>query len=87
MSGSKLPTHLTFPRLTRSELSEYLKQKHGLRYSEGTLATYATRGTGPDYVRVGRQALYEPAAVDLWVKKIMSRPARKASDIKAASNV
>lgn len=86
MPTSKIPEHLSVPRLTRSELPEYLKQKHGLRYTEGTLAAYATRGTGPAYVKAGQRVFYEPAAADRWVAKIMSRPAHKASEIKGGGN-
>lgn len=46
-------------RLTRRELAEFLTA-NGDPISAATLATMATRGGGPKYVRFNGRALYAP---------------------------
>jgi hypothetical protein len=49
------------PYLTRREAAEYSKTP------EPTLATMATRGGGPPYIKRGSRVLYRVADLDVWL--------------------
>ncbi len=56
------------PRLSRVDASEYLKQRHGISRTSGTLAKLAVIGGGPKFRRsVGaRPVVYDVAELDAW---------------------
>lgn len=53
--------------LTRKEAATYLKEKR-LKISDATLATMASRGGGPMFVKFGQRALYTAEWLDQWVE-------------------
>ena len=59
--------------LTREEAAQRARDVHGVKLSSATLATLASRGGGPGYLRFGRRALYEPAAFDGWIESRLER--------------
>ena len=60
------------PRLTRKEAAEYLTLRHNVRRSHMTLATYASKGRGPHYYKVGRNVFYDHKDLHDWVDLGMS---------------
>ncbi len=72
------------PRLSRSEASVYLKARHGISRTPGTLAKLAVVGGGPSFRRIGaRTVLYDTADLDAWVASIMSPAVTSTSEIEA----
>ena len=53
--------------LTRKEASAYLRERR-LKVSDATLATMASRGGGPAFVKFGQRALYTAQWLDEWVE-------------------
>jgi len=60
-------------RLTRTEASAYLREKHGVSRAPSTLAKLACYGEGPDMVYVGKTPFYEPHALDAFVRSLIKR--------------
>jgi Recombinase len=57
------------PLLRRTEASEYLREKHGLYYSPGTLCNYANRPLlGPPFDYIGGIPFYRRTKLDRWAK-------------------
>lgn len=54
--------------LTRSEAAEYISKIHNFPLSYATLSTYAWKGSGPDYVKLGKKIMYKIIDLDEWVK-------------------
>ena len=67
--------------LRRSEASDYLLERHGVRRSVQTLAKLAVVGGGPVFRRASRAPLYCPDDLDEWVESILSRPVRSTAEL------
>lgn len=68
-------SNLQSARLTRAESSIYLREKHGIRRTAGTLAKLACLGGGPAFRKAGtKTVLYEPHELDRWAESILSKP-------------
>ena len=61
-----LPDHLLRPRLSRSEASEYLGRRHGIKMAVATLAKLACVGGSPPYQKDGRRPAYPVPELDAW---------------------
>ena len=68
--------------LTRPKASQFLKDR-GFPTACATLATKATRGGGPEYVRYGRRPLYRPEKLLEWAHARLSKPVRSSSETEA----
>jgi len=66
--------------LRRRDAATYLKDRWGLRCAEQTLANYATRGTGPEFRRYGRDVVYEVSKLDEYARSRLSAPVRSTSE-------
>lgn len=76
---SRLP-----PRIKRAEASAYLKQRHGLERTPGTLAKLACLGGGPAFRKVGaRCVLYDIEELDRWATETIGTPRRSTSEATA----
>jgi hypothetical protein len=60
--------------LRRSQASQYLWEKYGLRYALQTLAKYACQGMGPEFQYVEKVPYYTTTNLDRWVLDRLSRP-------------
>jgi hypothetical protein len=72
------------PRLRRSEVPAYLKEKHGIPIAVATLNKLASTGGGPLMTYAGRIPLYDVENLDAWAKERLSQPVRSTSDRRAA---
>ncbi len=70
--------------LRRKEAAVYLREKYGVG-SAGSLAKYASLGTGPMMVYVAGFPTYTVDALDAWARSKMSAPIRKASEKERAA--
>ncbi|MBI1867078.1 MAG: hypothetical protein HYS06_02065 [Methylocystis sp.] len=61
------------------DAAEYLRGRYG-HGSARTLAKLRSVGGGPEFRRIGRIVVYDPAALDRWAQSRMSRPMRSTSD-------
>src|SRR5262245_19763121 len=52
--------------LTRRELSDYLREVHGIRLGVSALAAQAIRGDGPLFTKDGRLTSYHRPDADAW---------------------
>jgi hypothetical protein len=68
--------------LSRMQAVDYLRERWGLAYAPRTLKTYAIRGTGPEYFRLGARVAYMRDALDEWARSKVTGPGRKASELK-----
>lgn len=57
--------------LNRDKAAQFL-DKIGLRISAATLATFASRGGGPNYTRFGKRAVYLEKDLLEWASERMS---------------
>jgi hypothetical protein len=64
----------------RAAASVYLKEKHGIDRTSGTLAKYAVIGGGPRYQLAGRIPLYPENELDSWAASILSPLKSSTSD-------
>jgi hypothetical protein len=71
--------------LRRPQASEHIETTFNIPCSEATLATWATRGNGPPYSRVGNTALYRIEDLDQWALEKLSTPRRSTSEERARS--
>jgi len=62
------------PLMSSAELAAYL----GGEITVSALAAWRSRGTGPDWIKVGHGVRYRPAAVEAWLKAC-ERAGKKAS--------
>jgi hypothetical protein len=63
--------------LTRPRAAQFLTER-GYQTAPATLATKASRGGGPEYVRYGRRPLYRPEKLLEWAEKRLSKPPARA---------
>jgi hypothetical protein len=66
--------------LRRKQAGLHIEQTYNIPCSEPTLATWATRGGGPPYTRVGHTALYAVDDLDAWALEKLSRTRRSTSE-------
>lgn len=52
--------------MRRDETANYLRS-HGLRTTTAGLATMATRGGGPPFLKIGKYSMYRVSDVNLWL--------------------
>lgn len=65
--------------LNREQASRYLIEVWSLKRTPQTLTVFAvTPGRGPNFVKVGYNALYSPDDLDEWVRSITRPPEKKA---------
>ncbi|WP_373413692.1 hypothetical protein [Ensifer aridi] len=67
------------PRLRRSEVPEYLLEKHGIPIALATLNKMATIGGGPAMRYAGRIPLYDVEDLDRWAANRLSQPVTSTS--------
>lgn len=72
------------PRLRRSEVPAYLKEKHGIPIAVTTLNKLASVGGGPLMTYSGRIPLYHVDDLDAWAEERLSKPVRSTADRRAA---
>ncbi|MBS9720244.1 hypothetical protein JYU29_06035 [Tianweitania sp. BSSL-BM11] len=72
------------PRLRRSEVPEYMIEKHGIPIAKATLAKMATVGGGPAFQHAGRVPLYHVDDLDAWAAERLSAPVRSTAERAAA---
>jgi hypothetical protein len=71
----------TLPKyLRRSQASEYLESRWGIRCSKNYLAKLGVVGGGPPFRRRNRDVLYEPAALDAWAEAKISGPVNSTAE-------
>ena len=71
-------------RLTRAGASAYLKERHCISRTAGTLAKLAVIGGGPKFRKIGsRQVLYDVADLDAWAESILTAPLGSTSEFAA----
>jgi hypothetical protein len=68
--------------LTRPRAAQFLTER-GYQTAPATLATKATRGGGPEYVRYGRRPLYRPEKLLEWAQARLSKPVCSSSEAEA----
>ena len=68
--------------LSRPQATKYLNDR-GIQLGENFLGQAASRGGGPLYRRLGKQALYLRSDLDAWIDTKISRPLRSTSDLSA----
>lgn len=68
------------PRLRRSEVPEYLLDKHGIPIALATLNKLATIGGGPAMRYAGRIPLYDVEDLDRWAANRLSQPVTSTSE-------
>jgi hypothetical protein len=66
--------------MTRAEFCEALQEATGIKISPATLATKATRGGGPAYVRFGPRAMIRWGTGLEWAKGCLSAPRASTSE-------
>jgi hypothetical protein len=66
----------------RKGAAEYIRTTYNIPCTEPTLATWATRGGGPVYSRVGNTALYPEDGLDEWANERLGRPVRSTSELR-----
>lgn len=74
---------LESPLLDRRAASALLAE-HGIPCAAATLATLATRGGGPTFVKFGHRALYRRSDLVTWAESKLSPPRRSTSEAEAA---
>jgi len=79
-----LPLTLNF--LTDDAAAKYLADR-GLPTAKKTLGKLRVVGGGPVFRKFGRKPVYEPAALDAWIKTRLSAPMRTTSEAAAAADV
>ncbi|MEP3276975.1 MAG: hypothetical protein ABJN26_22710 [Stappiaceae bacterium] len=68
-------------KLNRVDASSYLRAKHGISRTPGTLAVFACKGKGPMFRKDGRQTVvYDVTELDRWAREILGKPINKASE-------
>lgn len=66
---------------SRKEASSYLLERHGVRRTPATLATFAWSGDGPVFRKDGpRRTIYTDADLDAYAASVMSKPMRSTSE-------
>ena len=70
--------------LSRSEASKYLRERHGIRRTEATLAKLACVGGGPKYRKDGRLVVYPPPELDVWAEGQLSGLMASTAEYEAA---
>lgn len=66
--------------LSRRELSQALKEL-GTPFAEASLATMATRGSGPPFQKYGRRVTYKWGPSRDWALGRMSKPVNSTSEL------
>ena len=72
--------HLDTPRLRRSDVPGYMKDKHGIPVAVATLNKLASIGGGPAMQYAGRIPLYRPEDLDAWAEELLSKPVRSTAE-------
>lgn len=71
--------------MTRPEYCAAVFQATGIKLSPATLATKATRGGGPPYVKVGNRAMIPWGTGLAWAKSLISKPRTSTSEADAVT--
>jgi hypothetical protein len=64
---SEQPAAIDDRPLTRKQAAGYITEKFGLPMSPATLASYASKGGGPEFHKNGRRTFYPKPDLDAWV--------------------
>ena len=71
-----------FPELMhRKELSNYLRQRWGIKHAPQTLAKLATMGGGPPFYKAGKTPIYPRSDADEWAKTRLGRLVNSTSEL------
>jgi hypothetical protein len=70
------------PRRTRKGAAEFLTSQ-GYPVTEATLATKATRGGGPPFVKFGVKPLYDDDECLDWARSRLSKSVTNTSELEA----
>jgi len=74
-------------RLRRTEASEYLLERWGIRRAPSTLAKLAVIGGGPAFQSANRTPLYLPDELDRWAESLLTPLRTSTSDTEVADYV
>ena len=64
--------------LRRKGAAEYLRTRYGFG-TVASLSKLAVVGGGPEFRKLGKIVLYEPATLDRWARQRMSEPRASTS--------
>lgn len=71
--------------LTRKEQVQYLRERHNLPTTVGSLQKAATKGGGPKYRLWGNKAVSAPEWLDAWAEEKLSLPRSSTAEAASAS--
>ena len=72
-------------KLTASEASRYLDEKHGVPIAPKTLSNKASTGGGPRFVKVAHRRLYPVSELDTFAASITSPLVGSTSELQASA--
>jgi hypothetical protein len=72
------------PWLRRPQAAAYVREKHGQPCEKSALETYATRGGGPKFRKVGSAVLYHIGDLDEWANRRLSPAFKTTSEYRRA---
>lgn len=68
------------PRLRRWEVSDHLRERHGIELTVSTLAKLACIGGGPPFQKAGRVPLYPIDLLDQWAHARLGQVMQSTSE-------
>ena len=83
MNGGAIMEKICF--VSRKGASTYLIEEWGITRTPKTLAKYATVGGGPPFRKDGKQALYDPADLDVYAVSLLSPLVASTSELTGRS--
>ena len=72
---------LSPPRLNTPDAVNHLLTRHGIRVTEKTLKTWASRGGGPEFQKSGPHRLYPVERLDIWASQRLTPIVSKTSEL------
>jgi hypothetical protein len=72
--------------LHREEAARYLRDNWGFKTSVPTLASWASRGTGPRYSKAGHVTIYSTHCLDEFAIENVTHPMAPSRDCKEAAH-
>lgn len=82
--GHPARSRVSWPQwLTRREVSNYLREEHGIKFGPASLANAALRGTGPPFQKDGGKLVsYWRPDVEEWARRRKSRKVTSTSELR-----
>ena len=68
--------------LRRKQAAKRVREVHNQPCAEQTLATWATRGGGPPFRKIGGAVLYDEDELDAWATERLGPPLRSTSELR-----